>query len=59
MNETVESSVTGLNSGEELREADLELSQELSWADFTPENLLGVIGQVLAAATLVYKMLME
>jgi len=38
--------------------AALLLSQELSWADFTPENLLGVIGQVLAAATLAYKLLM-
>ena len=37
--------------------AALLLSQELSWADFTPENLLGVIGQVLAAATLAYKLL--
>jgi hypothetical protein len=39
--------------------AALLLSQELSWADFTPENLLGVVGQVLAAATLVYKLLSE
>ena len=39
--------------------AALLLSQELFWADFTPENLLGVIGQVLAAATLAYKMLMD
>jgi hypothetical protein len=39
--------------------AGLLLSQELSWADFTPENLLAVLGQVLAAATLVYKLLTE
>ena len=29
--------------------AGLLLSQELSWADFPPENLLAVLGQVLAA----------
>lgn len=37
--------------------AALLLSQELTWADFTPENFLGVVGQVLAAATLAYKLL--
>jgi hypothetical protein len=37
--------------------AALLLSQELSWADFTPEKLLGVVGQILAAATLAYKLL--
>ena len=37
----------------------LLLSQELTLADFTPENLLAALGQVLAAATLAYKLLTE
>lgn len=37
----------------------LFLSQELTLADFTPENLLAALGQVLAAATLAYKLLTE
>ena len=37
----------------------LLLSQSLDWADLTPENLLAVIGQVLAAATLAYNLLRE
>ncbi|HKJ26666.1 MAG TPA: hypothetical protein VJ965_03425 [Anaerolineales bacterium] len=40
-----------------LAAAALFLSQELSLADFTPENLLAALGQVLAAATLAYKLL--
>jgi len=39
--------------------AALLLSQELTLADFTPENLLAALGQVLAAATLAYKLLTE
>ena len=35
----------------------LLLSQSLEWADLTPENLLALIGQVLAAATLAYNLL--
>ncbi|MBN2045434.1 MAG: hypothetical protein JW757_10475 [Anaerolineales bacterium] len=35
----------------------LLVSDELNWADFAPENLLAVVGQVLAAATLAYKLL--
>ena len=37
--------------------AALFLSQELTLADFSPENLLAALGQVLAAATLAYKLL--
>jgi hypothetical protein len=37
--------------------AALFTSQELSINDFSPENLLAVFGQVLAAATLAYKFL--
>ena len=37
----------------------LLLGQELSLADFSPENLLAALGQVLAAATLAYKLLTE
>ena len=37
--------------------ASLLLSEELNWADFSPESLLAVIGQVLAAATLAYHLL--
>lgn len=39
--------------------ASLFLSRELAWADFTPENLLAVVGQVLAAATLTYNLLRQ
>jgi hypothetical protein len=39
--------------------AALLISQELSVNDFTPENLLAVFGQVLAAATLAYKFLVN
>jgi hypothetical protein len=39
--------------------AALFLSQELTLADFTPQNLLAALGQVLAAATLAYKLLTE
>jgi len=35
----------------------LFLSDQLNWGDFAPENLLAVVGQVLAAATLAYKLL--
>jgi hypothetical protein len=35
----------------------LWLEDGLSWTDFTPENLLAVVGQVLAAATLAYNLL--
>ena len=35
----------------------LFFSQELTMDDFSPENLLVVFGQVLAAATLAYKFL--
>ncbi|MCB2178541.1 hypothetical protein KQH61_03910 [bacterium] len=35
----------------------LLLEDELSWANFNPENLLAVVGQVLAAATLAYNLL--
>ena len=38
--------------------AALFISQEISPVDFTPENILAVFGQVLAAATLAYKFLM-
>ena len=37
--------------------ASLFLSDQLNWTDFAPENLLAVVGQVLAAATLAYKLL--
>jgi hypothetical protein len=39
--------------------AALFISQELSVNDFSPENLLAVFGQVLAAATLAYKFLID
>jgi hypothetical protein len=39
--------------------AALFISQEFSVNDFSPENLLVVLGQVLAAATLVYKFLVK
>jgi hypothetical protein len=39
--------------------AALFISQELSVSDFSPENLLAVFGQVLAAATLAYKFLVS
>ena len=39
--------------------AALFISQELSVNDFSPENLLAVFGQVLAAATLAYKFLIK
>ena len=35
----------------------LFLSDQLDWTDFVPQNLLAVVGQVLAAATLAYKLL--
>jgi hypothetical protein len=35
----------------------LLLSGELAAADFSPENLLAVLGQILSAATLAYKLL--
>jgi hypothetical protein len=38
--------------------AALFLSQELALSDFTLPNLVAVFGQVLAAATLAYKLLM-
>lgn len=37
--------------------SSLFLSDQLDWMDFAPENLLAVVGQVLAAATLAYKLL--
>lgn len=37
----------------------LFVSQEFSVNDFSPENLLVVFGQVLAAATLAYKFLVK
>ena len=40
-----------------LAAAALLLSQELSWTDFNGENMLAALGQVLAAATLAYKLL--
>jgi membrane-associated PAP2 superfamily phosphatase len=40
-----------------LAAGSLFLSQELTGADFTPENLFSVLGQILAAATLAYKLL--
>jgi hypothetical protein len=39
--------------------AVLSISQELAMGDFSPENLLAVFGQVLAAATLAYKFLVK
>ena len=39
--------------------AALFISQELSADAFTPENLLAVFGQVLAAATLAYQFLVK
>ncbi len=38
--------------------AALFASHQLALADFTPSNLFAVIGQVLAAATLAYKLLL-
>ncbi len=38
--------------------AALFLSNELALTDFTPLNLAAVFGQVLAAATLAYKLLL-
>lgn len=42
-----------------LAAAALFISQEISPGDFTSGNILAVFGQVLAAATLAYKFLME
>ena len=39
--------------------AALFLGQELALSDFTAENLVAVFGQVLAAATLAYKLLLS
>jgi hypothetical protein len=39
--------------------ASLFISRELALTDFTPENVLSVFGQVLAAATLAYKFLVR
>lgn len=35
----------------------LLMENELSWDSFNPDNLLAVVGQVLAAATLAYNLL--
>lgn len=37
--------------------ASLLLEHQLTWDQFNPENLLAVVGQVLAAATLAYNLL--
>jgi len=37
----------------------LLLTVRLNWSALTPEELLSALGQVLAAATLVYKLLRE
>ena len=35
----------------------LLISKELAWGDFSPERILGAVGQILAGATLAYKLL--
>ena len=37
--------------------AALLMEHEFAWDSFNPENLLAVVGQVLAAATLAYQLL--
>lgn len=37
--------------------AGLFLSENLSMGDFSPENILAAFGQIVAAATLAYKLL--
>ena len=39
--------------------AGLFLSDALSLGDFSPENILAAFGQILAAATLAYKLIHE
>lgn len=37
--------------------AALLLNKELTWGDFSPECILSAVGQILAGATLAYKLL--